>query len=234
MGLVAEYEVAFEHLPLVDVAAAAPEATLDVDVGQPNQAGLPPFFVRVAADSATAVERAFDETAFVDEWSAVGEDGSARRYQVRPTATMEEQIGTEVDDLATLRDLATNESIVESITVTPQGWRQERWFADRDAFEQYSEFWRRNGSFTLYRLGRAEDEGDPTVGLTDHQREALWVANEMGYFDVPRTTNLDEVAAKLDISAPSLSERLRRAQGHLIEGFVAADDQFRFFESDGE
>ena len=226
MGLVAEYEVAFEHLPLVDVAAAVPDATLDVDVGQPNQAGLPPFFVRVAADSAAAVERAFDESSFVDAWATVGEDGSARRYQVRPTATMEEQIGTEVDDLATLRDLATNESVVESVTVTPGGWRQVRWFADRDAFEEYCTFWRRNGSFTLYRLGRAEDEDDPATELTDRQREALRVAHEMGYFDVPRTASLDEVASELDISAPSLSERLRRAQAHLVEGFVAADDGF--------
>lgn len=234
MGLVAEYEIAFEHLPLVDVAAAVPDATLDVDVGQPNQAGLPPFFVRVAADSAADVERAFDESSFVAEWSTVGEDGSARRYQVRPTATMEEQIGTEVDDLATLRDLATNESVVESITVTPQGWRQERWFADRDAFEEYSAFWRRNGSFTLYRLGRTEDEGDTTVGLTDRQREALWVAHEMGYFEVPRTASLDEVASELDISAPSLSERLRRAQANLVDGFVAAESEYPLVGSGSE
>ena len=51
MGLLAEYELVFEHLPLVDVARAVPETTLTVEVGQPNHGGPPPFFVRAAGGS---------------------------------------------------------------------------------------------------------------------------------------------------------------------------------------
>jgi len=39
----------------------------------------------------------------------------------------------------------------------------------------------------------------------------------MGQFDIPRQASLEDVAAELDISASSLSERLRRAQTHLVE-----------------
>lgn len=42
MGLIAEYQVSYQHLPLVDVAAAVPEIVLRLEVGQPNQAGPPP------------------------------------------------------------------------------------------------------------------------------------------------------------------------------------------------
>ncbi|MDG5776024.1 helix-turn-helix domain-containing protein [Haloarculaceae archaeon H-GB2-1] len=44
----------------------------------------------------------------------------------------------------------------------------------------------------------------------------------MGYFAIPRTASLDDVAAELGISASSLSERLRRAQTHLVETTVAS------------
>jgi hypothetical protein len=53
MALVAEYELAFDHLPLVGVAAAVPETTLELDVGQPNHAGAPPLVVRATGDSRT-------------------------------------------------------------------------------------------------------------------------------------------------------------------------------------
>ena len=58
--------------------------------------------------------------------------------------------------------------------------------------------------------------------LTDRQWEVLGTAYEMGYFEIPRTASLDGVADELDITASSLSERLRRAQTHLVETTVAS------------
>ena len=220
MGLVAEYEIAFEQLPLVEVAATVPEATLTVDVGQPNQGGPPPFVVRVADGPIDAVEQAFDRVAFVDSWSRIERTAETARYQLVPATTMDEQLGRHVDQPDQLRALASNESIVERIEVTPEGWRQQRWFADRSAFEQYCAFWRETAdAFSLFRLTDATDvaEATPTDGMTDRQREALVTAYEMGYFEIPRTTSLGDVAAELGISASSLSERLRRAQTHLVE-----------------
>lgn len=219
MGLLAEYELVFEHLPLVDVAAALPAATLTVAVGQPNQSGLPPFDVRVDGEEADAVEAAFDRTDFVDRYSRIQTRDGRLRYRIVPATTMDEQIGRHVDRPARLHELADNDSVIETIVVTDRGWRQRRWFADRAAFERYCAFWRANAdAFELRRL--REDEGfgpAATDGLTERQREALAAANEMGYFDVPREASLGEVAGTLDISASSLSERLRRAQSHLAE-----------------
>lgn len=216
MGLLVEYEIAFEHLPLVEVAESVPLATLIVDVGQPNQGGPPPFFLRVSGTESGKIQQAFDRARFVEEYSLLGTDGDDTRYQIIPATTMDEQIGPHVDDVDTLRSLARNDSIVERIEVTADGWHQDRWFADRAAFDRYRSFWQDNAdSFSLYRL--VDTTAGPDRHLTDRQREALLTAHEMGYFDIPRGARLQEVASELGITSSSLSERLRRAQSQVVE-----------------
>lgn len=62
-------------------------------------------------------------------------------------------------------------------------------------------------------------EGNPAgrFGLTEAQFEALETAHEAGYFNVPRDTDLSELADELNISHQALSERLRRGTDALIE-----------------
>lgn len=218
MGLIAEYHVSYRHLPLTGVATAVPGMTLRLDVGQPNQAGPPPFVVRATGEAFEELERAIEASAFVREYSLIARGETARTYQLLPAATMAEQLGSAVAQPGELRALSDNESTVERITVTPEGWVQQRWFADRAAFLEYCAFWRENGeAFSVHRLTETTLDDDPDPGMTDRQREALLAAHEMGYFEIPRAATLTEVATALGISASSLSERLRRAQTRLIE-----------------
>lgn len=189
MGLIAEYQVSYQHLPLVEVASAVPEMILRLEVGQPNQASPPPFIIQAEGGAFEQLEQAFKNSAFVREYSLINQNRVVRRYQVLPAASMSEQLGETVDQPAKLRDLASNESIVDRITITSSGWVQKRWFADRDEFTEYCEFWRENGeSFSLNRLSKspANEEGNPDTRMTDRQREAVLTAYEMGYFDIPR------------------------------------------------
>ena len=64
--------------------------------------------------------------------------------------------------------------------MTPDGWRQTGWFADRDAFDAFSSFWQEHAGFRLYRLTRAGTDEPPGDGLTDPQHEALRTAYELG------------------------------------------------------
>lgn len=221
MGLVAEYDIACEGLPLTAVAAAVSEATLEVDL-QYNHGDRPPFLVYVTGGEDDPVEAAFESAAFVAEYTLVGRAGQTRRYQILPAVGEEAQLGDHIDDLSDLRSLATTDAIIERIRVTPTGWVQTGWFADRAVLDEFRAFWQRNGSFTLRRLVRDGQPEEPGDGLTDSQHEALRVAYEMGYFDIPRTASLAEVAAELGVTQSSLSERLRRAQTHLIETTVAS------------
>lgn len=221
MGLVAEYEITCEALPLVDVATAVPAADLEV-VLQVAHGPDPLVLAYLTGGPPAAVEAAFDDSSFVDDWTLVGQAGETHRYQIVPAVGMAEQLGDHVDDVEGLRALASTEAIVDRIEVTPTGWIQAGWFAGREAFDEFRTFWQDNGSFSLRRLTRDGEPAPPGDGLTDPQREALRTAYELGYFAVPRDASLDEVAAELGIGASAASERIRRAQTHLVETTVAS------------
>jgi hypothetical protein len=82
----------------------------------------------------------------------------------------------------------------------------------RDALED------KHGPVVTRRLYREEPLADVDLGLrvTSPQREALLAALEAGYFEVPRGTTLEEVAATLGISDQALSARLRRGTATLL------------------
>jgi predicted DNA binding protein len=220
MGLVAEFEIGCEALPLTDVAAGVPDATITLEL-QYNHGNRPPFLVTVQDGSRRAIEDAFTDAYDVGEWTLVGQAGETRRYQVLPALSLEEQLGERLDDLEGLEALATADAIIERIDVLPDGWQQTGWFTDRETFREFSSFWRRNAGFRLHRLTRDGESEPPGDGLTDRQHEALRIAYERGYFDIPRRASLEDVAAELDVSPSSVSERLRRAQTRLIEETVA-------------
>lgn len=59
-------------------------------------------------------------------------------------------------------------------------------------------------------------EGD-NEGLSATQHSAIAQAFQTGYYDVPRGTTLEELAADFEVSHQALSERLRRGHSHLVE-----------------
>lgn len=221
MGLVATYELRCEHLPLVDVAAAVPDATLEVSLVA-SADGPIPLDVRLVDGPAGDVEDALANTSFVASFTVLDDGGDGtRRYKVRPAVGLDEYWAGEVEDVSELRALAETDSSIDLSRVRPWGWLQRGWFADRETLARFREFWGDAGGFRLRRLTPDAGEAPGDDGLTDRQREALVTAHEMGYFDVPRGAELADVADELGIGASALSERLRRAQAHLVETTVA-------------
>lgn len=56
----------------------------------------------------------------------------------------------------------------------------------------------------------------PLASLTPSQREAMEHAWRDGWYDRPRRTDQDALAAKLGISRPALAERLARAEANVM------------------
>lgn len=56
--------------------------------------------------------------------------------------------------------------------------------------------------------------------LSPDQREALSVAWEAGYYDVPRQNGIEAVAAELDCAVSTASEVLRRGEANLVRYFL--------------
>lgn len=53
--------------------------------------------------------------------------------------------------------------------------------------------------------------------LTDRQREAVRAAREAGYYEVPRRSDLADVAAELDVAESTASTLLRKAEARLVD-----------------
>lgn len=69
---------------------------------------------------------------------------------------------------------------------------------------------------------RSDRGGDLRFGLTENQREALALALEHGYYDIPRRCATADLADELGISAQAVIERLRRAISNLTRHTVLA------------
>lgn len=60
----------------------------------------------------------------------------------------------------------------------------------------------------------------PNALLTPLQNEALRVAVRSGYYLIPRPVNLRDLGRDCGVTAASLSERLRRAEGRILTAYV--------------
>ena len=74
----------------------------------------------------------------------------------------------------------------------------------------------------VHRVSDHQRRAETLAGrLTARQFEALEVAHEQGYYDVPRTGSLADVAAALECSESAASTLLRSAESALVEAAVA-------------
>lgn len=98
------------------------------------------------------------------------------------------------------------------------GWTITMRFPDADALTRFQELTREVGDGLELRHLYREDGRTTVAGsaLTPAQRDALVVAFDAGYFEVPRDASQTAVAEALGISEQALSERLRRGTAALI------------------
>lgn len=103
-------------------------------------------------------------------------------------------------------------------------WRFELRFPDHDALSAFrTHCTDADVTLSVARVYHPSQPDDgPRFGLTEHQHEALTLAVEMGYYDVPRRCNTVEVADELGISDQALTERLRRGISTLAANTVFA------------
>ena len=128
-------------------------------------------------------------------------------------------------DVALAQDI-----VVFDQEVTVEGMVVQARLPDREALATYREACREMDiPFAIRRLYSADESTEEAAsegwfGVTRAQREALVHALDAGYFDVPRRTDLQSMAAALDVSPQALSARLRRGQYNLVTNTLADDD----------
>ena len=167
---------------------------------------IPLLWVRYA--DREAVEAAFAADPTVEAVSCLSECGGECLYRM-------EWVG-HVDLLVQM--LTNGEATVLDAYGQADRWKLRVLYLDRDHLSRTHAFASEHGlTFDIVAVRELEDEPAGRHGLTEKQYEALALAAERGYFDVPKRTILAELAAELDLSHQALSERLRRAMASLIE-----------------
>jgi predicted DNA binding protein len=121
-----------------------------------------------------------------------------------------------------------NEGSILNATGFAREWGFELRFASHDDLGSFrADLEDARATFEVLRVyNPTRPDAGPWYGLTPSQREALVLAVEAGYYDIPRTCTTVELADKLGISDQAVTERLRRAIVNLVSNtLLAAEDE---------
>jgi len=201
-----EFTVPAEEFPLGTIFEDLPGVTVELERLVPHGSlTIPYFWVRGAETE--EIETKFESHAGVTDIRLV--DSIEDQYLLRAEWV------EEYDGLLTA--LSETNLTVLSAVGTVDGWRFEVRGDTQAAIAEFRNQYQENGVSIDISMVHAllPIQGD-SFELTETQREALVLALERGYFDTPRESSLEEIAAELGITQQSLSSRLRRGHRRLI------------------
>lgn len=122
--------------------------------------------------------------------------------------------------------LHEHDLVVEEAIGTEPEWQFQLRGPNHDNLSALRETLQENGiSSTVTGVWSLKAPKLDRYSLTDKQREAVELAFTEGYFDVPKETNLSELAEQLDISRQSFSRRLDRGVYRTLAESVMAETQ---------
>ncbi|WP_247728867.1 helix-turn-helix domain-containing protein [Halovivax limisalsi] len=142
-----------------------------------------------------------------------GDETSRFRIEWDPTVT------------ETVRTLTETDASILEATAENTHWRFRLLVPRRDDLSRtYDAATEAGLTLDVVRVHEMESDERSRYGLTDAQHETLIQALEHGYYEIPRTVDMEELATHLEISHQALSERLRRAHRRLVTEALDADD----------
>jgi hypothetical protein len=160
----------------------------------------------------TDVERRYDESAlsglsYVESWNHVADTAEGHVYVISFVAP--ELPATMAETAESLIGTCDPEVDAESTTVSLVGPQEA-------IAETVSEYERAGVSPELRKLGGYDGSDGPLNELTDRQREVIETAWELGYYEVPRTVSVGDIAAELGVDGSTVAEHLQRAERNLL------------------
>jgi len=152
-------------------------------------------------------EEGLSSLACVDQWEHVAELDAEHLYVVAFTAPeLPDDVADEMDGLVGTCDPDVDERGATLSFVGPQ----------EAVAGTVSEYETAGVSPELRKLEMYEGRERPIDELTDRQREVIRTAYESGYYEVPRETTTEAVAAELDVDPSTVAEHLQRAERNLL------------------
>lgn len=163
--------------------------------------------IRVHTEEPLATNRLNDMDA-IQWWEDVSDNGTEHVYLIEAQATdVRDQSATEDDRHPRCEQMKITD---EGLTLTYAG--------SHDQISEELETLRTpDGKVTLQKIHDYRSREHPLDTLTNRQRDVLATAFEYGYYDVPRKTSVQDIAAHLDLDDSTVSEHLQRAERNLME-----------------
>jgi hypothetical protein len=212
-GTVPASEFALDHS-----LATLPELMFEVEriVSSGDEALMPLLWVR-GADRGR-VEETLEADPTVDNVTLLGDFGDEWLFRMEWIGHVDLIVQMLVNSEATVLDAVGHED----------RWKLRVLYPRRSLFSKTHDFCEeRNLDFQVESIRELDGEPAGRYGLTTEQYEVLATAASMGYFEVPRSVTLQELAEEFDVSHQAISERLRRATNALVEDtlFVGLNDR---------
>lgn len=215
MSVIAEISVSSDEFALGRVMDLSPPETAELESLVPAGDRPVPYFWLYEADF-DAFEEAVLQDPAVDRIEAVDV------YEDRVLYTVE----WSVENDAVLRAIREVDASLLSATGSGGTWEFELRFSSHEELSSFRDHCRTDDvGFEVHRVyNPAQPEVGAWYGLTDRQREALELAVNSGYYNIPRDCTTIDIADELDISDQAVTERLRRAISTLTVNTVLTNE----------
>ncbi|MDH5021099.1 helix-turn-helix domain-containing protein [Halobacterium rubrum] len=206
MSVIVEFSVSSPRMNLYEATTGVPDVTIDVESVDVANGGDVKTMAWAAGGDLDTFDAAFREDPTTTDVTLLDDLPDRHLYSYRTADQAEVQLYTEWLDLGAAQ---------LNCECQDGTWYLRVRFPDRKALTDFQGVCEREDvDFELQSI-YGESGGSEPEPLTDAQTEALSVALEAGYLDVPRSAPLSAVADELDVSEQSASERLRRATKNL-------------------
>jgi len=211
MSVIAELSIPATEFELGRIMNSPGAVTVELESLVPTGERAVPFFWVYGSDF-----EAFEAT--VGTASSVGELVQIDTYDDRVLYTFD----WSVDNDIVFQSIRRVNAYILNATGADDSWRFELRFPSHDAMSSFQDSCREaDVGFEVIRVyNPSKPDLGPWFGLTDRQREAIVLAVEEGYYDIPRDCTTVELAETLGISDQAVTERLRRAIVRLVTNTI--------------
>lgn len=213
MGTIAEVGIDLEDFALGHTLGTIEGLGCEAErlVANDAERVMPFLWVDAPTSALDQLEDALESDETVDDVELIADLDTERLYRMNWVRRID----------VLVRILVEEEGTVLSASGTAEGWHLRLLFPTRDALSRTYEYCETNGiRFEILSIYDIDDNRQGRFGLTDEQQDTLAAAFEAGYYDVPRETTMEELAAEFDVSHQALSERLRRGHRGLVKNTV--------------
>lgn len=215
MPVIVRATVPASEFALYHVLDTLPSIRLEVErvIKSGEHAVMPLLWVR--GDDVDSVEEAFHEDETVRDVTLLAEFEQESLFRVEW-----------VERIRLLVQMITN----SEATILDAHGRADRWqlrvlYPNHEMLSTSHEFCDEHGlTFDIESIRELDAAPAGRYGLTEEQYQALVLAAERGYFQVPRAVSLETIAAEIELSHQALSERLRRGTEALVEDTLLVGD----------